>query len=93
MNGDGGGDDDDMWKLNKKQPVPSSTLACIRLHNCHLDRPPGSNAPLTYTEVLQREKTRDLSGHQHLQGNPLLVKSGEIDLLLGASLGRRSGPW
>lgn len=45
-----------------------------------------------YTGVLHRENTRDLSGHQHLWVNPLRVKNGEVDLLLGVLSGRRSGP-
>lgn len=61
--GDGGdNDDDNMWELNKKGPIPSFSLARIQLYN---HRPSSLNVPLTYIGDLQREKTRDLSGHQH----------------------------
>lgn len=89
MNDDGDTGDEDVW-TSKKKPILSSFLACVQLHNGHLDGPPSSNAPLTYTGDLQRESTRDISGHQDLLANRLPVRSGEVDLLLGALWGRRS---
>lgn len=89
MNDDGDTGDEDVW-TSKKKPILSSFLAWVQLYNGHLDGPPSSNAPLTYTGDLQRENTRDISGHQDLLANPVPVKSGEVDLLLGALRGRRS---
>lgn len=58
MNDDGDTGDEDVW--TSKKPILSSLLACVQLHNGHLDGPPSSNAPLIYTGDLQRENTRDI---------------------------------
>lgn len=43
MNDDGDTGDEDVW-TSKKKPILSAFLACVQLHNGHLDGPPSSNA-------------------------------------------------
>lgn len=82
----------DIWSYAKKMPPPSSSLSCRQLHTSHSDKPPSSDVPLTYTGVLQREKTREHSGHQQLRVNPLLLDHGKMDFVHGVPTGRKTGP-